>query len=224
MFEDMTDPPAKLYAKFGSYTGLRPIKGKPGAQDGSLNIIFMQFKLFPKGIGKESKGKESHIKFDITRRMESLSKFFENGKEIEKTRVSMSWPSQVEVPNDDAIPPPGWEALDDESKEPTDDDHMYSFDAPGIDFGFTRRIPALANCNKITFQGNFAEFVRVDVGNKPIKPAGDVLAGSRSSDYFYWHASHTLEKKSGAWKRTTGSKKEVKDINDIGEGYIDVTK
>jgi len=139
------------------------------------------------------------VRFDVTRQAD-VKAWIDGGPVVMPSR-----PSEEERANDDLN-------TDDESFPPNNVGEMYAFDAPG-----PRSDNALGNV--MIYRGNFWEFVRVRFDS--LTPAGNVIAGSRASDKFEWHARHWLTKNAhGKWVRKDGSQET--DDNDVGLGLITI--
>jgi uncharacterized protein (DUF2141 family) len=142
------------------------------------NSIFFQFTVYPPGIENEKR-----VYFDITRQCHE--KFYVIYSKrgplwwyVRKLEKEIPWPNQVELPNDDPH-------NDDESDVPSQNNHMYSIDAPRLREGVWPR-----NSRVRIMHFNSLEFIRVRLD--AIKPSGNRVQGSRCSDYFPWHSAITL--------------------------------
>jgi hypothetical protein len=192
-WSDVTDPPKSNIIRRGG-VGLRPITNQVGVQ----NVILMQFKLSPAGIGSQP-----GVQFDVTRQKERKEWFKTAGSWLQTG--DDTFPLMVELPNDD-------EHNNDESPKPTAADNFYVYDSPG------HRPRNAGNSQEYAYKGNFLEFIRVRFdGNRP---TGNRVMGSRASAKFAWHGAHRLVNQGGVWVRSTGDFPEVIGVNSIDPGHI----
>jgi hypothetical protein len=191
----MTTPPKDAIDTWGG-TGLRPIN----PNNGVINLILIQFTLYPSGIGSQP-----NVKFAIAR--QARGKVWQsNGLAPPVLKAEKKFIRDEEV-NDDGDPnDPNNEG--DESPAPTTANHIYVEDAPGTDYE--------AFDEFLVWRMNYWEFVRVRFDG--VKPSGDTPDGnghgSRCSNKYSWHVRHNLFKDGIKWSRAGGDDPET-DENDI---------
>lgn len=179
-------------------TGLRPWPSRGQSGDfGFFNGILMRFTIFPEQFHDHPK-----LNFDITRRIEGANYWlYQDGHRIENFT---DFPQVNDHPNDDEqwkLQPAG----------PTENGHMFIYDAPGPNPG-GGRVPQV----KIAMAANFEEFVRVGIG---MEPSGNEVSGSLASVNYDWHVHHRIERdEEGDLDRTS---KHDAD-NNIGFGHIEI--
>jgi len=165
-------------------TGLRQIPAAgPDMDLGVYNGILFQFTIQPPELYNHDL-----VKFDISRRVE-MAVYWNNddGTYTEETRT---------------LPPMNEEANDDgtgtlQPEPPTQDGHMFMYDAPGITPAFAQH-----DQHDVVFGGNFEEFVRVRLDG--VVPSGTPTNGSRASEKYPWEVYHRLERgQTALWERTS---------------------
>jgi len=205
-FGDMEDPPKKGLSYFG-YVGLVP----PSNEFGIRNVMVIQFLVTPNGIGKQP-----GVRFDVTRQRQYKAWGWMGPYGWQPYDVWAVWPAG-DIPNDDSH---NW----DESRFPTQKNHFYVFDAPGI--------PSPAHLANQPFSHyvarmNFREFMRVRFDS--VRPGTnamtggfeDKLDGSRTSEKWEWHMRSYVARQGGYWHRIPCDQEET-DQNDVAPGLIDL--
>lgn len=148
-------------------------------------VIGFQFTILPAGIGSEP-----GVLFDITRQKESQDWAVKNGV-LRKNCPLIPFPANItpDLSNDD-------DNADDESLTPKNN-HIYSYDGPGIPF---RKI--LPGVLQIIQNKNFLEFARVFFNG--VRPNGNTQDGSRCSPKQKWHVDQWFEAQGTVYGERTG--------------------
>lgn len=149
------------------------------------NGIEFAFSVGPSGIGEESS-----VQFDITRQKEAVG-FYETDDNRTILFRNEQWPS-ADVPNDEGG------TIDNDNDPESGSNLIFSTDAPGwyasrrsVDPGADTilGIPFDRAIERLIYQHNFAEFVRVDLSGASPPMAGEAASwGSRSSYKVFWHS------------------------------------
>ncbi len=170
-----------------------------GDRDITRNGIGFKFQVSPKSVLPDHDPRyENIVHVDITRAVESQDfKKLPDGDwtfDLDwEPGVLSSLPPFEEMPNDDEE---DW----DESKRPDSLGYMYSLDAPAI-----HMLGNLPDGSKNVYRLGAREWLRITIEGET---EGEVVGGSRASEYFEWHSVITTEKHTEGgfvvWRRSPG--------------------
>lgn len=135
------------------------------------------------------------MKFDITRRKDSLTRLYEGAVFVDDY---VPYPDKLDQTNDELI-------NDESDEEGPYAGLLFVVDGPGRWDGLPPAIPG----RRWFYRDNLEEFVRVRFDGT--RPSGNQLDGSRASDKFKWYSHSYIQVVGALWERAP-------TFNDIGPG------